>query len=152
MNNRFNFILLIFAAALIFCLPISAQEKEKTDGSDPHKLKESANLLFKEIENGISSGKVSAFSRYFSPQIYLSLSNGVSGYYSSNQAYYVLAEYFRLNQAASFAFGNVQEEESGMYAIGSYDYLVKGKRESAQVYVSLKNTGKKWKITQITIN
>jgi hypothetical protein len=43
--------------------------------------------VFTQIENAISSGNVSALSRYFSQHTYFSLSNGVSGYFSTNQAY-----------------------------------------------------------------
>ncbi|MCL5030281.1 MAG: DUF4783 domain-containing protein [Bacteroidetes bacterium] len=150
--NKKIFILSVFLIAIFFFFSNSAQEKERTNDSEQNRFKESAIALFQKIENGISSGKVSNFSKFFSSQIYLSLSNGVNGYYSSNQAYYVLVEYFKMYQSTSFELGNMQEDESGMSATGSYNYIFKGKREAAQVYVSLKSTGKKWKITQITIN
>ena len=150
--NKNIFILTVLTTAIFFCLTIHAQEKDRKNESEQNRLKESAVTIFHEIQNGISSGKVSNFSKYFNQQIFLSLSNGVNGYYSSNQAYYVLVEYFKLYHPTSFELGDIQDDESDVYATGSYNYVYKGKRDMAQVYVSLKNTGKKWKITQITIN
>ncbi len=136
----------------IFNFSNSAQEKENSKVKKLNSDKVSAILVFHEIENGISTNNVSDYSRFFDSQIYLSLSNGVNGYYSSNQAYYVLVEYFKNYQAVSFKLGDVQEDESGIYSTGSYEYFYKGKRDQAHVYISLKNARNKWKITQITIN
>ena len=84
--------------------------------------------------------------------MYLSLSNGISGYYSSNQAYYVLQDFFKIYHVTDFRFNNIKDDEDNVYATGLYNFIFKEKRESAQVYVSIKLTGKEWKITQLTIN
>jgi hypothetical protein len=108
--------------------------------------------IFNEIQNGISEGNVASISGYFCPQTYLSLSNGVSGYYSTNQAYYVLEDYFKVYQITSFRFQNIKNDESTPYATGIYNYEFKGKRDEARVYISLKKSGNHWKISQITFN
>ena len=114
--------------------------------------KSTAQIVFDEIQHGISEGNVAAISGYFSAQTYLSLSNGVSGYYSSNQAYYVLEDYFKVYQITSFRFQNIKNDESSPYATGIYNYEFKGKRDNARVYISLKKTNNQWKISQITFN
>ncbi len=111
-----------------------------------------AGHILKDIEESLKSSDVSALSEFLSSQTYLSLSNDVSGYYSANQAYYMLEDFFEEHQAAGFKFSDVQAEDDNVYGTGTYEYIVKGKKESAQVYISLKRTGKKWKITQISIN
>ncbi len=108
--------------------------------------------IFTEISSGISSQDVESIARYFSSQTYLSLSNGISGYYSSNQAYYVLEDFFKVYRVTSFRFDNVQTDSNNPYATGEYQFEYRGKRDLAQVYISLKKTGKNWKISQITIN
>jgi hypothetical protein len=108
--------------------------------------------IFGEIESGINTGNVSSISGFFSPQTYFSLSNGTSGYYSSNQAYYVLQDFFKIYQVTSCRLQNIQADETNPYATGIYSYDFKGKREKAQVYISLKKSGGSWKIAQITIN
>lgn len=117
--------------------------------------KEQSNLLtsvFNRIERGISAGSVSELSAYLNSKTYLSLANGISGYYTSNQAFYVLEDFFNVYKVTSFHFLNMQINENLPYATGVYKYYFRGKRDSANVYISLKQSGDTWKITQITIN
>lgn len=108
--------------------------------------------IFGEIESGINSGNVSSISGFLSQHTYFSLSNGTSGYYSSNQAYYVLEDFFKIYQVISCRLQNIQPDDTNPYATGIYNYDFKGKREKAQVYISLKKSSGTWKISQITIN
>jgi len=68
------------------------------------------NVIFQEIENGIVESDVSKIARYFSPKPYLSFSNGVTGYYSSNQAYYVLENFFNIYKVISFKFDHKKND------------------------------------------
>lgn len=108
--------------------------------------------VFSEIESGISSGKASSISPFLSGQTYLSFSNGVNGYYSSNQAYYVLEGFFKIYRAISFKLQSVKTEENVPYATGIYYFDHRGKRGAARVYISLNKSGNNWKISQLTIN
>ncbi len=105
-----------------------------------------------EIEMGISKTKLSAISPHLSSHIYLSFLNGVSGYYSSNQAYYVLENFFKEYKVTSFKFDNFNFNTVTPFAKGTYNYEHKGNRSEAKVYLTMKLTGKSWKITQISIN
>ncbi|MFO7447482.1 MAG: DUF4783 domain-containing protein [Ignavibacteriaceae bacterium] len=124
----------------------------KLDSSQKAERTNSAQMIFNDIEAGIAGGDVTRLSRFLGSQTYFSLSNGVSGYYSANQAYYVLEDFFKIYQVVSFRLNNVKAEGDNPYATGEYYYDLKGKRDTAQVYISLKFTGNNWKITQITIN
>jgi hypothetical protein len=108
--------------------------------------------VFSDISRGITNQDVEAIAAYFSSQTYLSLSSGISGYYSSNQAYYVLEDFFKIYRVAAFRFNNIQTDSNNPYATGEYQFEFRGKRDTAQVFVSLKKAGNKWKITQITID
>lgn len=108
--------------------------------------------VFEKIEAGISSGNVDILSGYLSSQTYLSLTNGIGGYYSSNQAYYVLEDFFRDYKATGFKFGSIQSNNGSPFATGIYRYHFKGMKGSAQVFISLKRSAENWKITQISIN
>jgi len=141
--------LLIIGLIPIYNLP---QVKDIVERKDERSFKESYRSTLNEIGDGISSGKITSISNLFSSQIYLNLANGVSGYYSSNQAYYVIQEFLKTHQVISLNINDIQEDEENVYATGTYSFLVKGKRESSQIYISLKHGSKKWKITQITIN
>ncbi len=150
--KKTHYILLLMSIVVMFNMNFKAQQRENFIDSGRIKSREPIGMTFNKIEKGISSGKVSELSAYFSSQMYLNLSNGISGYYSSNQAYYILEDFFDTYHVTEFKFDNIQNEESSLYATGSYHFLFKGKRDVAQVYVSVRQAGKKWKITQININ
>jgi hypothetical protein len=143
----------LFILIFFLCSFSSAQENNflnKLDSSNKKTAK--IQIIFNQIESAISEGNVSALSSYLTAQTYLSLSNGNRGYYSSNQAFYILEDFFKVYDVTSFRLDNLNTSENTPYATGVYSYQHKGKRNSAQVYISLKKSGSSWKITQITIN
>lgn len=138
----------------LFCLNLvstSYSQQNFNPDKTTNKQSESYRVL-SDIGTGISGQDVESIARYFSSQTYLSLSNGISGYYSSNQAYYVLEDFFKIYRVTAFRFDNIQSDSNNPYATGEYQFEYRGKRDLAQVYIALKKTGKNWKITQITIN
>jgi hypothetical protein len=108
--------------------------------------------ILEEIEESIANAQISAIYHYLSSQIYLSFLNGVSGYYSSNQAYYVLENFLKEYKVTSFSFDNIKLNTLTPLATGTYYYEHKGNRSEAKMYLTLKLTGKSWQITQIAIN
>jgi len=106
--------------------------------------------VFTDIENGLSSGNVNLLSKHFSSQNYLSLSNGISGYYSSNQTYYILQDLFKISKPVSFRFTGVVANKNP-YATGVLTYEHRNRKETAQVFISLEFSGSEWTISQLTI-
>ncbi len=113
--------------------------------------KQECRKIFGSIEQGISAGTVGMFSGHFADQVYVSLRGGESGYYSANQAFYLLDNYFKTRRLAQFNFTTISESESNPYATGSVGFNIRGRREYAQVYVSLTRSGGRWVITQMNI-
>ena len=109
-------------------------------------------IIFNDIESGIVSNDVKKFSQYFSSQPYISLVNGVNGYYSSNQAYYILEDFFNSFKVVSFKMEETKSEGPVSYGKGDYYFEKKGRREVAHLYITLSKSGNKWYITQISIN
>jgi hypothetical protein len=147
-----NFYLICFVLVVGLSVSRIHAQNNYLNKIDNSRQKNPAELVLTEIEKGIAKGNVPAIFSHLSPQTYFSLTNGIRGYYSSNQAYYILEDFFKVYHVISFRFHSIQSEEGNPYATGIYSYEFKGKRESAQVYISLKNTGKSWKIIQITFN
>ena len=131
---------------------IFAQENNFLQKNSSQPNNKAEHSIMKEIELGLAKGEVSKISKYFGVKQYLSFSTGISGYYSANQAFYVLEDFFNVYRVISFKFENKKIEESLSYATGVYYYERKGKRDSANVYVTLNKIGKNWFITQISIN
>lgn len=107
--------------------------------------------VFDKVQEGLSSGNISLFSQYFGSQILVNLRGGESGYYSQNQAYYLLENYLKQRKLARFTFSTISDSSTNPYATGSVAFNYRGNREHAQVYVSLSLVGDRWMITQINI-
>jgi hypothetical protein len=108
--------------------------------------------VVKKIQDAIVNKDISTLVDHLSSQTYFNLPNGISGYYSSNQAYFVLEDFLKTYRVTSFNFDEINTKNNTPFATGTYDYDFKGKRNSAHIYLQLRNTGKNWRITQITIN
>ena len=140
-------ILFVIACAVNFPQDINFQQKLNSN----NKLK-AQSIVFNDIELGIISNNVKKFSSYFSAQPYISLINGVNGYYSSNQAYYILEDFFNTFKVVSFKMNETKIADPVSSGKGDYYFEKKGKRELAHLYVTLSKSGDKWYITQISIN
>ncbi|MFA7288045.1 MAG: DUF4783 domain-containing protein [Melioribacteraceae bacterium] len=108
--------------------------------------------IFIKIEDGLNNGNTDKFSNYFGDKTYLSLSNSVTGYYSQNQAFYILKDFFSVNKPIGFRINNQVIEGNSPFASGTLKYVTKGNRTSSSVFISLKQINSDWVITQITIN
>ena len=140
--NRFKeVILLVFLLASV----IRAQSIDKERAED-------AMRLFVKIEDGLAEGSVDKFSNYFDLKTYISLSNGSSGYYSANQAYYVMKDFLSVYQPISFKLTSIVTDTINPFASGTFRFSNKGIRGHTTVFISLKPVEKEWRISQITIN
>ncbi|MBI1806276.1 MAG: DUF4783 domain-containing protein [Ignavibacteria bacterium] len=104
--------------------------------------------LFDEIEKGLIAGDVRAISKYFGREVFLNLRGTESGYFSANQAFYILQNYFSARHTVHFKFTTFDQTESSPYATGGGSFMVKGKLETLQVYVALARRHERWVITQ----
>ncbi|WP_337872665.1 DUF4783 domain-containing protein [Ignavibacterium sp.] len=143
---------LLFIFLLITSNQICFSQESFISKSDSKTANQILSNVFEDIESSIREGNVTKLSKYLGTQTYFSLSNGVNGYYSLNQAYYILENYFNLYKVTAFKFNQITKDKSNPYATGIFAYDSKGKRSTSKVYISLKKIGDKWNITQLTIN
>lgn len=106
---------------------------------------------FREIESGIKHADPAGFSKYLSENSYLSLPNGVTGYFSSNQSFYILKDFFKTFIPVTFSF-TIPAGSKETVATGALVFESKGKRENATVYIALTYEGTTWRITQFMVN
>jgi hypothetical protein len=143
----FVIILSVSASNYLFSQNNNLRQNLNTDS----KVKNQS-VILNDIESGIINGDVKKFSQYFSSQPYISLINGVNGYYSSNQAYYIMEDFFNSFKLVSFKMNEKKIEQTVSYCKGDYYFEKKGRRELAHLYITLSKSGNKWHITQISIN
>lgn len=144
-----RYLLIVLFSVSAFSFSQNLHQNVKSDSLKNIKDDES---VFFVIEDSFREADINKISKYFGQQTYFSLLNGISGYYSSNQAYYVLQDFYNLYKVTAFKFDHIKSDKTTPYATGKYNYDYKGKRGVAQVYISLKKTGNNWIITQLTIN
>lgn len=151
MKNLSLIVIVILGIAFFYCENYAQHNQLQRKLNSENKIR-TESFILEEIEKAISKGDVNKVSEYFSSQPYLSFLGGVNGYYSSNQAYYILEDFFYEYKVISFTFENKRVEESVCYGTGLYSYEREGKRETAHLYVTLNKVGNKWYITQISAN
>lgn len=110
------------------------------------------NYTFNNIETAFTEMNIENLVTYLGVQTYLNLPNGTNGYYSANQAYFVLEDFLKNYRTTSFKFTDKNTSDINPYATGVFKYNLKGNNNSSHIYVQLRKTSKKWNITQITIN
>ncbi len=134
--------LLLHTAILFFMTTIVLPQNRDAD----------INRIFANIEEGLPTGSIDRFSNYFADKTFISLFNGKSGYFSANQAYYVLKDFFGIYRPISFKIDNLVIDTINPFSSGTLRMSYRGIRKSAMVFISLQKYGDQWRISQITIN
>ena len=104
------------------------------------------------IEEAFQKGDVNKLANYLTGKTYISLSEGLTGYYSYSQTYNLLKDYFEVYKPLSFNFASIVADNRLPFAWGEYKYLKKGMRDSHKIFVSLQKVESRFTISQITIN
>jgi hypothetical protein len=107
--------------------------------------------LFGTIERNIANTSLGLTASQFAQQVFVNMSNGESGYFSANQTVSILQRYFSGRTSLTFEFSRFNVSGSTPYATGRLSFSTRGRRESAQIYVSLRFQDSRWVISQFNI-
>lgn len=110
-----------------------------------------ARRLFALIELSIANSSLASVSTHFARQVFVNMSGGESGYFSANQTVSILQRYCSNRTSLAFAFSRFSDTGSTPFATGRLTFSSRGRRESAQVYVSLRFQDSRWVISQFNI-
>lgn len=145
---------ILIITLLINC---TAAFTQVTDSEQPlalqlsQQVETTSKTIFAAVEKGIDEGDVDAFSSYFGNRVYMNLPSGESGYFSANQAYYILKNYIGNRKPLGFSFTTLGEADQIPYATGRAAFRFKGNKEFTQVYVALVKANGKWIIDKINL-
>lgn len=137
---------------LVYSLGIFAQNERFIQKFKPGTKSDSNQIVISELEESIKNADVIKLARFVNSKTYFSLMGNINGYYTTNQAFYLLEDFFKIYRVQSFKFNQVNSYENNPYATGTLYYENKGRRSKAQVYISLKRVGENWIISQLSIN
>jgi hypothetical protein len=107
--------------------------------------------LFETVERGIAGSSLTEASRHFADQVFVNMSSGESGYFSVNQSISILQRYLSSRTSLSFEFSRFSDTGSTPYATGRLSFVSRGRKESAQVYVSLRFQNSRWVVSQFNV-
>lgn len=143
---------LFIAICLIYNFGIFAQNEKFIHNFKTSTNSDSNLIIISEIEESIKNADVIKLAKFINSKTYFSLMGNINGYYTTNQAFYLLEDFFKIYKVQLFKFNQVNSFENNPYATGTLYYESKGRRSKAQVYVSLKRIGENWIISQLSIN
>jgi hypothetical protein len=112
---------------------------------------QTAEPVFRDVEMGILEGDAGTFSKHFARQISLSLSGTESGYFSGNQAAYIIQNYFKLHHTIRFRLTTISLDSPNPYATGGGSFQYRGSVMQLQIYISLSRQDNRWTITQFNV-
>lgn len=137
---------------LILFLVINICVAAENRNNDLYQKRESAKDVFSLVKKGLEESNISVFANYLQTKTYISLFNGVSGYFSQDQSYYVLADFLKSITVFDVKFQSIRAGARHPFVSGKLIYFHRGARKKARVFVSLERKKGNWQITQITIN
>jgi len=143
-----------------FCFIMSANTyaqdnwwKEKKYRTETKRVKfANCKKTFVNIGNGFNYANIYEVTPYFGSEVYLSILIDEKGYYSPDQAKFILDNFFSNNSVNSFKWRNSNRSENYAFASGKYKFNKNGFIDSHDVSVSLKYVNDIWIIDQIIIN
>lgn len=106
--------------------------------------------IFSNVEASLLNGSIGTIAPNLARQVYLNLSRGESGYFSSNQASFILTRYFEGRRVVQFRFSTFNTSVEP-YATGGGIFVHKGNRETLQIYLALSRVGDRWVISQFNV-
>lgn len=102
-------------------------------------------------KDALSTGNVRFLRGHLGQRIYLNLFTGINGYYSNEQAFIILSTFFETHTPITFTFSSRNFSICNPYGFGPLTFERRGRRGSAEIFISLSRSDDRWVINQITI-
>ncbi len=108
--------------------------------------------VFIDIGNGFNYDNVFTIAQYFSSEVYLNISGEDKGYYSTDQAKYILDNFINNYSPTGFKWRNSSRSDIYAFATGKFKYKKNGYDNVFEISISLNYVDDSWLIDQIIIN
>lgn len=147
------FYILLF---LIVSYNLHAQDswwKDKKYKTESARIKYSkCKKVFIDIGNGFVYSNVYSINQYFNGEVYLNITGEDKGYYSNDQAKYILDSFLNNYPVNNFKWRNSSRSDIYAFATGKYKYKKNGSINTFEISISLNYSDDNWLIDQIIIN
>ena len=112
---------------------------------------EKINAIFHDVENALSPNDIDLLTQHIFKQVKLTLRDAENGYFSENQAIYIIKNYFATHKVVNFKFTLSRISGEPPFATGGGYWNIKGKQEKFQVYITVTERDKRWVLAQFII-
>ncbi|MEX1138441.1 MAG: DUF4783 domain-containing protein [Bacteroidota bacterium] len=152
-------IALVLFGSVSLCQTVPQSLKDpaaKDDRGEARQTKENpqsvqVRSLFNTVESAVIAGNVGSLSPLFAKQVSMTIRGSESGFFSSAQGLTILKNFFSARKPSQFSFSRLNDSVPHPYATGRLDFIMRGSKESVQVYVSLVRQDSRWIISQFNI-
>jgi hypothetical protein len=107
--------------------------------------------MFSSVEAALIGGNVNSLSPLLAKKVSMTIRGNESGFFSSSQSLTILKNFFSSRKPTQFSFSQMNDTVPHPYASGRLDFILRGSRESVQVYISLTQQDSAWVISQFNI-
>jgi len=108
--------------------------------------------VFLDIADGINYESVYLIIPYFGSEVYLNFVDNEKGYYSPDQARFIIESFLTNYPATSFKWKVSNASDNYAFALGKHKYKKNGSIYKFDVSASLKYVYGKWLIDQLIVN
>lgn len=108
--------------------------------------------VFVDIGNGFVYSNVYSINQYFNGEVYLNITGEDKGYYSNDQAKFIIEGFINDYPVDSFKWRNSSRSDIYAFATGKYRYKKNGSVNTLEISISLNYIDDSWLIDQIIIN
>lgn len=108
--------------------------------------------VFIEVGDGFNYGNVYYITPHFGSEVYLNFQDNEKGYFSPDQAHFIVDNFLTNYKAKSFNWQISNASDTYAFALGKYKYRKDGYSKTFVVSASLKYTENKWLLEQIIVN
>ena len=112
---------------------------------------DAAKQVLSAVSDAFAAADTKTLRQYLNSKVFLTLFTGESGYFSSEQSFFILRNFLSAHVPFSFGFTNTNIGTESAYGVGTLRYMKRGHRAAAQVFVSLTLSDQGWRINQVTI-
>jgi len=149
-------LILIAGVLVLFPLKSYSQDswwKDKKYKSEAKRQKfAECKRVFIEIGDGFKYGNVYYIVPNFGSEVYINFFDNEIGYYSPDQAQFIVENFLTSNRAESFRWKVSNATDTYAFALGKYKYKKNGYLKTFDVSASLKYVENKWLIEQLIVN
>ncbi|GEM_PF-6923282 len=128
--------------------PDTMKQTERVQPSpESHQLTE----ILREVREALTANSTESLTKHFAKRVYLNLLGDGKGYFSGNQAHYIIRKYLEQNTVVALQLNEQRTDNQEPFLSGSGTLSGRAKKEPVHVYIGFVRVNDVYQISQFTI-